>query len=704
MYIVSARATDTVGNTTTMDFGADSFNFDSAAPTGGSFVINNGDTYTDSTSVTLNITCPTDSWTPVEMAYGNSMAPTNWTTCTSSTGHTLTAGDGMKTVYMRFRDGGGNISSPDETDAIILDESTPDIEAVDAGSGTSEDRTSWTSGTWYKFSDTGNDNQISFSWTDPDSASGDTFYYELSSSTDNCVTDADSSTTNPYLDNITISEGTSYMHVRPRIGAGTWGTERYFEIKYDVTPPTTTVTIADTKYSPSTFNTTDTINGTAADGGSGVASSQVSIERYSDGYYWTGSTWTGTTTWVDVTTGTTSWKYTIAPANFDDGEMYIVSAIATDTAGNTTFMDFGADSFTYDSTAPTGTSITPTSTRIIDGGSASFTVSDGTDSVSGVNTSTRDLQRQSATYANNTCGSYGSPSSVSYGGTYPNITDSAVASGNCYKYTWSVDDNAGNTATSSETSAVVVVTFDTVTKTGGDEQSYGDGDNNPIGYTLPTALQVRVSDGGTNYALADEVTVNYSISSVPSSPTATGQSLGGASDNTDASGYAEQTLTFGDRAGDYEVEATCTGCNTVTFTETAGQHFSLSITEPTGSMDVNPSTSPSDSFSPTLSITTNAASFEVHLTPDQWPTWTSYEIPNWTGSYGFGWDLDAGSVTAFSESAGDPAETNVYSCSGDACQSTTYPDIDLDALVNIYTIPAGAYTNNVQFSGANISY
>ncbi|MGE4443933.1 MAG: hypothetical protein AB7E37_03000, partial [Candidatus Altimarinota bacterium] len=34
----------------------------------------------------------------------------NWTTCTSSISHTLTTGDGTKTVYVRFRDSVGNMS------------------------------------------------------------------------------------------------------------------------------------------------------------------------------------------------------------------------------------------------------------------------------------------------------------------------------------------------------------------------------------------------------------------------------------------------------------------------------------------------------------------------------------------------------------------------------------------------------------------
>ncbi|MGE4444194.1 MAG: hypothetical protein AB7E37_04345, partial [Candidatus Altimarinota bacterium] len=44
----------------------------------------------------------------------------NWTTCTSSISHTLTTGDGTKTVYVRFRDSVGNMSG-EVSDGISLD-------------------------------------------------------------------------------------------------------------------------------------------------------------------------------------------------------------------------------------------------------------------------------------------------------------------------------------------------------------------------------------------------------------------------------------------------------------------------------------------------------------------------------------------------------------------------------------------------------
>ncbi len=98
-----------------------------------------------------------------------------------------------------------------------------------------------------------------------------------------------------------------------------------------------------------------------------------------------------------------------------------------------------------DTTAPTGGSITYT-----DGdhttATVSLTTSDGTDSGSGINTSTRTVQRKSATLSNETCGSYGSFTTITPTGTYPDFIDSTVVFGNCYQYQYLVSDNAGNQA------------------------------------------------------------------------------------------------------------------------------------------------------------------------------------------------------------------------------------------------------------------
>jgi hypothetical protein len=134
----------------------------------------------------------------------------------------------------------------------------------------------------------------------------------------------------------------------------------------DTTSPTTTVTIANDSYSPTSFTPhTDVINGTAADsGGASLSTVQIKIQRSSNSQYWTGSAWSATETWLAVTSGTTAWKYTIDDVNFTNAVTYTVTARATDTAGNTTTTGFGTDSFLFSSAppnSPSGLSISPTS-------------------------------------------------------------------------------------------------------------------------------------------------------------------------------------------------------------------------------------------------------------------------------------------------------------------------------------------------------
>ena len=65
------------------------------------------------------------------MAYGTSASPDgNWTTCvTGDVSQTISSGDGLKTVYVRFKDGGDNPTS-DYTKTITLDQTNPTTTVV----------------------------------------------------------------------------------------------------------------------------------------------------------------------------------------------------------------------------------------------------------------------------------------------------------------------------------------------------------------------------------------------------------------------------------------------------------------------------------------------------------------------------------------------------------------------------------------------
>lgn len=117
----------------------------------------------------------------------------------------------------------------------------------------------------------------------------------------------------------------------------------------------------------------------------------------------------------------------------------------------------GAIAFIVDTTVPSGGSIT-----YIDGyytsASVALAVSDGSDAGSGIDTSTRTVQRKSATLSAGSCGTYGSFGTISTTGSYPSLTDTSVASGNCYIYEYLISDVAGNQATYTSSNVVKVDT------------------------------------------------------------------------------------------------------------------------------------------------------------------------------------------------------------------------------------------------------
>jgi hypothetical protein len=126
-----------------------------------------------------------------------------------------------------------------------------------------------------------------------------------------------------------------------------------------------------------------------------------------------------------------------------------------------------------DTAAPTGGSVTYTNGYFTTA-SVALTAADGTDAASGINTSSRIVQRRGATLSAGTCGTYGSYATITPTGTYPNFTDATVATGNCYQYQYQVSDAAGRQATYTTTNAAKI---DTANPSGG-SVTYFNGFNN----------------------------------------------------------------------------------------------------------------------------------------------------------------------------------------------------------------------------------
>jgi hypothetical protein len=118
-----------------------------------------------------------------------------------------------------------------------------------------------------------------------------------------------------------------------------------------------------------------------------------------------------------------------------------------------------------DGAAPGGGSIT-----YADGyattASVAISLANGTDPLSGIDSPSTQLQRASATMTEGSCGVFGNYTTIA---TAPALayTDTAVTSGNCYRYRYLVDDKVGNEATSTS-AAVVKVDTNAPTATLGD--------------------------------------------------------------------------------------------------------------------------------------------------------------------------------------------------------------------------------------------
>jgi len=127
LKIVNVKFMDAAGNVSVPV--SASITLDTTAPTG-SILINGGATVTKVTNVTLALTA-NDTNPPITMCFSNdgTTYTATWESFTASRPYTLPSGDGTKTVYVKYKDVAGNIST--YSAQIILD--TTNIITASAG-------------------------------------------------------------------------------------------------------------------------------------------------------------------------------------------------------------------------------------------------------------------------------------------------------------------------------------------------------------------------------------------------------------------------------------------------------------------------------------------------------------------------------------------------------------------------------------------
>ncbi len=179
-----------------------------------------------------------------------------------------------------------------------------------------------------------------------------------------------------------LTSGTTYtVHSQATDEAGnvqtTFGSSTFL---FDTALPTSTVSTS------GAFNAagwSGSIAGMAGDNGGGDSVSSVTVSIFNGSKYFDGAGFNNNSeTYLPVTSGMTSWSYTLAGSALTSGTTYTVHSQATDQAGNNQ-TNFGVSTFTYDSTVPAlgtnaGLTVNEGGSGIIGSAQLSFTDSDDT--------------------------------------------------------------------------------------------------------------------------------------------------------------------------------------------------------------------------------------------------------------------------------------------------------------------------------------
>lgn len=112
---------DRFGNVNATPY-SDSITLDTIVPTGSIVILNSSAANTNTTGVYLTLTA--NDANPVQMCVSDTPSCSSWEASSTHKDWTLPIGDGIKTVYVQYRDSAGN-SSPQYSDTIMLDQTLP---------------------------------------------------------------------------------------------------------------------------------------------------------------------------------------------------------------------------------------------------------------------------------------------------------------------------------------------------------------------------------------------------------------------------------------------------------------------------------------------------------------------------------------------------------------------------------------------------
>ncbi|MFQ5399542.1 MAG: hypothetical protein ACE5E7_08080 [Anaerolineae bacterium] len=241
---------------------------DSTSPTG-SVSVSSGATYATSTSVTLNLSgsdpYPGTGVTQMIVSNSSFFFFATWESYSATKSWTLSSSNGTRTVYVKYKDGSGNISTA-YSDSIILDTVAP-------ANPTSLTSSSHAPSVW------SNDTTVDVSWSGASDSTSGVYGYGLywnqspSSSPSQIVDTTGTSDTSSLL-----SDGDNwYFHLITRDNAGNWSGDAVHlgPFYIDTTGPTGSLSVdGGATYATSTAVTLN-LSASDASPGSGVAQMRV---------------------------------------------------------------------------------------------------------------------------------------------------------------------------------------------------------------------------------------------------------------------------------------------------------------------------------------------------------------------------------------------------------------------------------------------
>jgi hypothetical protein len=470
-YVVTSTATDSAGLVQT-SAASNTFVVDKTNPTASlTFPANNGNyntagwsgsltgTSADATAGVTNVQVAVQQgtgnyWNPATSSFSSAIAvffnatgTTSWSATFPASNFTV---DGSYTVYAKSTDAANNVSAT-VSNTFKVDKTNPTAAITFPASAGSYNTAGWTGSLTGSATDATSGlasvqvavQQGSGNYWDPGTSS-------FSSSSQLFFTaTGTTSWSYAFAASNFPADGSYTLYAKSTDVAGNTSAVASNTFKFDTSAPTSSITFPANSGNYNAAGWTGTISGPASDATSGIANVKLTIQQQSTGNYWSGSAFNSASPVLLTATGTTSWTFTFAAANFVTDGTYIVTSTATDSAGNVQTTS-ASNTFVVDKTVPTASITFPNGGNYTNATWSGTLTGSALDATSGVTSVEYAVQRGTGNYWNGT--SFSSATQVFSPATGTNSWSAAFAASNfpadgSYTVYARSTDAAGNVST-----------------------------------------------------------------------------------------------------------------------------------------------------------------------------------------------------------------------------------------------------------------